>query len=282
MEKLMEHKTTLVDSARKFLERRAELYNLVINLPEYSASGATLYPHDIISNNFPIIVELLQASGSSDFLREKDIETVLDVGGANGDLSFIFSAAGFETTLVDLSISYERSPLVASLINLQLGANVRVVDLSVDGYFNYSDLMKYTVNSGQFSHDSHSEVFDLVICFGLLYHLKNPFAFLESVSKICRYCILGTWLMSYLPDNITRVRDAPLTYFLRPGELNNDASNYWVFTDSSFRRLAERAGFSIVCSVSAFGREDKISNPVDINYLERGFLLLRSGYRGEN
>ena len=213
----MERKTTLVDSARKFLERRAELYNLVINLPEYSASGATLYPHDIISNNFPIIVELLQASGSSDFLREKDIETVLDVGGANGDLSFVFAEAGFETTLLDLSISYERSPLVASLINLQLGANVRVVDLSVDRYFNYSDLMKYTVNSGQFLHDSHSEVFDLVICFGLLYHLKNPFAFLESVSKICRYCILGTWLMSYLPDNMTRVRDAPLTYFLGPG-----------------------------------------------------------------
>src|SRR6516225_595044 len=282
MEKLMEHKTTLVDSARKFLERRAELYNLVINLPEYTASGARLYPHDIISNNFPIIVELLQASGSSDFLREKDIETVLDVGGANGDLSFVFSAAGFETTLVDLSISYERSPLVASLINLQLGANVRVVDLSVDGYFNYSDLVKYTVNSGQFSHDSHSEVFDLVICFGLLYHLKNPFAFLESVGNLCRYCIMGTWLMSYLPDNITRVRDIPLTYFLRPGELNNDASNYWVFTDSSFRQLAERAGFSIVCSVSAFSREDKISNPVYIDYLERGFLLLSSGYRGEN
>jgi hypothetical protein len=85
----MERKTTLVDSARKFLEKRAELYNLVINLPEYIASGATLYPHDIIINNYPIIVELLQASGSSDFLREKDIETVLDVGGANGDLSFV-------------------------------------------------------------------------------------------------------------------------------------------------------------------------------------------------
>jgi hypothetical protein len=278
----MERKTTLVDSARKFLEMRAELYNLVINLPEYIASGATLYPHDIISNNFSIIVELLQASGSSDFLSEKHIETVLDVGGANGDLSFVFAGTGFETTLVDLSISYERSPLVASLINLQLGANVRVVDLSVDGYFNYGDLMKYTVNHGQFSHDSHSEVFDLVICFGLLYHLKNPFAFLESVGNLCRYCIMGTWLMSYLPDNITRVRDIPLTYFLRPGELNNDASNYWVFTDSSFRQLAERAGFSIVCSVSAFGREDKISNPVDINYLERGFLLLRSGYTREN
>jgi tRNA (mo5U34)-methyltransferase len=278
MENHMERKTALVDSAREFLERREELYSLVANSPEYRALDISLYPHDIISNNFPFIVELLQASGSSDFLREADVKTVLDVGGANGDLSFVFAGAGFETTLIDLSISYQKSPLVASLINLVLKANVRVVDLSVDGHFNYHDIIEHTVNFGQFTHEVRSEVFDLVICFGLLYHLTNPFAFLASVSKICRYCILGTWLMSYLPDNVTRVRDMPLAYFLGPGELNNDASNYWVFTDSSFRRLAERTGFSIVSSVNAFGREDQISNPVDINYLERGFLLLRSAY----
>jgi tRNA (mo5U34)-methyltransferase len=278
MENHMERKITLVDSAREFLERREELYNMVANSPEYRALGVPLYPHDIISNNFPIIVELLQASGSSDFLREEDVKTVLDVGGANGDLSFVFAGAGFETTLIDFSISYQKSPLVASLINLALKANIRVVDFSVDGHFNYHDIIEHTVNFGQFAHELRSEVFDLVICFGLLYHLTNPVAFLASVSKISRYCILGTWLMSYLPDNVTRVRDMSLVYFLGPGELNNDASNYWVFTESSFRRLAERTGFSIVSSVSAFGREDKISNPVDINYLERGFLLLRSTY----
>ena len=77
--------------------------------------------------------------------------------------------------------------------------------------------------------------------------------------------------------HMTRIRDTPITYLLGPAELNNDASNYWIFSDSSFRRLAERAGFSIVSSTSVFGRADKISNPVDINYGEKGFLLLRSG-----
>jgi hypothetical protein len=72
--------------------------------------------------------------------------------------------------------------------------------------------------------------------------------------------------MSYFPDNITRIRDMPITYLLGSGELlNNDGSNYWIFTASSFRRLVEMAGFSVVSSVSAFDREDKISNPVDIN-----------------
>ena len=272
----MPSKSDLLDSAREFLEERSNLYNIVANSPEYLASGAQLYPHDIMGANFSIIVDMLETCGSPDFLTENGIGTVLDVGGANGDLAFVFAGAGFETTLVDLSISYQKAPLVASLINLQLRANVRVIDLSVDGHFSYSDLIEHTVNLEQFTHDSQSEIFDLAICFGLLYHLRNPFAFLDSLSKICRYCILGTWLMSYLPDNVTRVRDVSLAYFLGPGELNNDASNYWIFSDLSFRRLVERAGFSIVSSASAFGREDKMSNPVDMNYGERGFLLLRA------
>jgi len=272
----MERQPKLIDSAHRFLERRAELYETVLNSPEFKAQGVQLYPHDIVGANFPIIVELLQTSGLSEFLGEKDIRTVLDVGGANGDLAFVFAGADFETTLVDLSISYQKSPLVASLINVQLGANVRVVDLSVDGYFSYSDLIEHTVNSGQFEHHYESETFDLAVCFGLLYHLKNPFAFLDSIKKLCRFFILGTWLMSYFPDNLTKVRDVPLAYLLGSGELNSDPSIYWIFTDSSFRRLAERTGFSIMSSASAFGRADKISNPVDINYGERGFLLLRS------
>jgi SAM-dependent methyltransferase len=273
----MRSKTTLLHSAREFLEKRSALYDNVANSPEFMASGVRLYPYDIIGANFSIIVDLLETSGSSDFLNENGIGTVLDVGGANGDLSFVFAGAGFETTLVDLSISYSKAPLVASLINLQLGANVRVVDLSVDGHFSYHDLINHTVNSGQFIRRSQNDIFDLVVCFGLLYHLKNPFAFLESIRKLCHFCILGTWLMSYFPDNVTRIRDLPITYLLGSGELNNDPSNYWIFSDLSLRRLVERAGFSIVSSASSFGREDKISNPVDINYGERGFLLLRSG-----
>jgi hypothetical protein len=273
----MPSKTELLNSACKFLVKRSELYNIVTSSPEFVASGVQLYPYDIMGANFSIIVDLLETSGSPDFLSENGIGTVLDVGGANGDLAFVFAGAGCETTLVDLSISYQNSPLVASLINLQLGANVRVIDLSIDGHFTYNDFLDHTVNLGQFMHRSDSVVFDLVICSGLLYHLKNPFAFLDSVRKMSRYCILGTWLMSFLPNNITRVRDVSLAYLLGPGELNNDPSNYWIFSDSSFRRIAERAGFSIMSSASAFGRDDKMSNPVDINYGERGFLLLRSG-----
>ena len=85
------------------------------------------------------------------------------MGGANGDLSFVFAGAGFETTLVDLSQSYQNGPLAASLINLQLNGNVRVIDFSIDGYFSYRNLIDRTVNFGQFSHKSQSEVFDLVV-----------------------------------------------------------------------------------------------------------------------
>lgn len=272
----MDGQAKLVESARHFLERRDTLYEAVANSPQFRATGAGLYGNDSVNANFSIILELLAASGSSDFLTQNGIQTVIDLGGANGDLTFIFDGVGFETTLVDRENSYENGPLVASLINAQLGANARVIDRSIDGYFSYNDLLMHTVNSGQFRHRSETNSFDLAICLGLLYHLKNPYAFLESISRLCRYCILGTWLMSYYPDNITSVRDVPIAYLLGHGELNNDASNYWIFTEKSFRRLAERTGFSIISSVSAFVREDKISNPVDPNYGERGHLLLRS------
>ena len=270
--------TMLVNSAGKFLERRSELYDIISNSAEFRAAGVRLYPHDTIAASFSVIVDLLQTSDSLNNLSEKDVKTVLDVGGANGDLSFVFADAGYETTFVDISKSDENGPLVASLINLQLDSNIRVVDFSIDGYFCYRDLIERTVNFGQFSHSSQSEIFDLVICIGLFYHLKNPFAFLESIRNMCHYCILETWLMSYLPGNITKVRDMPIAYLLGTGELNNDSSNYWIFTDSSFRRLAERAGFSVALSASEFLRQDKISNPVDIpeGYGEKGYLLLRS------
>jgi hypothetical protein len=37
-------------------------------------------------------------------LKISNVKTVLDLGGVNGDLAFVFDRAGFETTLVDFSI----------------------------------------------------------------------------------------------------------------------------------------------------------------------------------
>ena len=58
-----------------------------------------LYPHDTIAASFSVIVDLLQTSDSNN-LSEKDVETVLDVGGANGDLSFVFADAGMRLLLL--------------------------------------------------------------------------------------------------------------------------------------------------------------------------------------
>ena len=109
----MPSKTELLDSARKFLETRSELYNVVTSSPEFLASGAQLYPYDIIGANFSIIIDLLEKTDFSDFLSENRIGTVLDVGGANGDLAFVFAGAGFDGVCANGTAVGESARLIA-------------------------------------------------------------------------------------------------------------------------------------------------------------------------
>jgi 2-polyprenyl-3-methyl-5-hydroxy-6-metoxy-1,4-benzoquinol methylase len=269
--------TTLIlqENAKWFLKERPKLQENVINSEKFKAARVFLYREEILENLY-YILKLLDRSGCEDFLSENEIRSVVDVGGANGDLSFVFSKSGFRTTLVDMATPAGlNGPLVASLINDQLKANVRVVDFDVDRYFCYSDLIEHTVNSGAFDHCEPEEMYDLVICVGLLYHLRNPLAFLNSLAKICRFCVLGTFCMSYLPDNVTRIRDIPIAYLL-DGELANDPTNHWIMTHASYERMVKISGFEVITNIVDFGRADQVSNAIDKNCYEREFLLVKS------
>jgi hypothetical protein len=163
----------LRENVELFLSERPKLYAHVANCEQFKATSATLYGEEI-TGNLHYVQKLFDTSGYSDFLDENEVQSVADVGGANGDLSFVFSMSGFQTTLVDLTLPGRlNGPLVASLINEQLKANVRVIDFDVDGHFDYFDLIKHTVNFGKFEHHDCRPLFDLVICVGLLYHLRG-------------------------------------------------------------------------------------------------------------
>jgi tRNA (mo5U34)-methyltransferase len=50
--------------------------------------------------------------------------------------------------------------------------------------------------------------YGLVFFLGLLYHLKNPFYVLESLSKAARYCLLSTRVMRVLPPAGVSVQES--------------------------------------------------------------------------
>src|SRR5271166_2197694 len=263
----MHSKTVLAQTAATFQVQRPNLHDFISRSPIFTAASVPLYSFDTLGN-LEIILKLVEKADAIDFFVNNGIRTILDAAGANGDISFIFSLSGFQTTYVDMTLPWAAGPLVASLSNLRVGANVRVVDFDLDRHFQYSDLTANTVNAGQFKHQDYGTIFDLVVCTGFLYHLKNPFAFLESLSKLCRFCIRGTWCMSHLPDNVTKVRDAPVAYLL-DAERANDGSNYWIFTHTAYNRLVTTAGFVNLASVNEFLRDDRISNATDLDYWEK-------------
>jgi tRNA (mo5U34)-methyltransferase len=107
---------------------------------------------------------------------------------------------------------------------------------------------------------------------GVLYHLRNPLNFLDQVKKVAPYVFISTRIASHGPEK-TKLSHLPVAYLVHPTELNNDATNFWIFTKSGIERLVERSGWDIVESMQ-FGAVNQ-SYPHRIDADERMFMLLR-------
>lgn len=76
--------------------------------------------------------------------------------------------------------------------------------------------------------------FDIVFCFGVLYHLKSPLLAMENLAKLTNeVCLLET-AKSYLPG-------APVLEYV-PGQ-DNDESNYFAPNDEWVIKAALKVGF---------------------------------------
>jgi len=118
------------------------------------------------------------------------------------------------------------------------------------------------------------ENYDLVLFFGTLYHLKNPFYILEYLSTVTKFCFISTRIAKMSPDKKMVLADLPLAYLLDEKELNNDSSNYWIFSDKGLRRLLYRTGWDICDYMTVGNRND--SDPVSQEGDERAFCLVKS------
>jgi tRNA (mo5U34)-methyltransferase len=81
-------------------------------------------------------------------------------------------------------------------------------------------------------------VFDLVLCLGVLYHMKHPLLALERVASVCRdRLILWTQIdLAHL--------DRPAAAFYPEAELNNDPTNWWGPNPAAVIGMLKTVGFS--------------------------------------
>jgi hypothetical protein len=191
-----------------------------------------------------------------DIVRLAGADPVLDFGCADGDFAFFLESLGLHVLAFDHGRTNHNGMKGVRALKEKLGSKVEVHEVDLDSGFQ--------LPAGQYG---------LAVVLGILYHLKNPFYVLETIAKQARYCLLSTRVTRYLPDRKTDMSQVPMAYLLGETELNEDNSNFWIFSETGLRRIIERSHWRIL-NFKTVGAED--SDPVSLQYDQRVFCLLQS------
>ena len=149
---------------------------------------------------------------------------VLDMGSQDGELAFFLESLGYQVVAVDHPAYNHNGMRGIRALKAALGSAVEIHELDVDRPFTLP-------------HDTY----DLVFFLGILYHLRNPFYVLEELSRRTTRCFLSTRVARRFPDGSAMPPNVALAYLLAEEELNQDNSNYFIFSESGLRVMLERA-----------------------------------------
>jgi SAM-dependent methyltransferase len=181
---------------------------------------------------------------------------VLDLGCGDGDLAFLLESLGCRVCAIDNPpTNYNRMAGVEAL-KTALDSSVRIESLDLDGPFRLP-----VRRCG------------LALCFGILYHLKNPYSVLETLAASANYCLLSTAITRFAPDQQTEVNHLPVAFLAGRDGLRGDETNYWIFSETGLRTLVDRSGWE-VCDWHVSGADDSVLWNTQRD--ERVFCLLRS------
>jgi tRNA (mo5U34)-methyltransferase len=211
------------------------------------------YPYNSLSN----FAHLRRIFNAHPLETLADNQTrILDIGAADGDLSFFLETLGYQLDIIDYGPTNFNHLRGARLLKQALASSVTIHEMDIDSHF---------APPGQ--------RYDLTFFLGILYHLKNPFFLLEALSKISRYLLVSTKVARFAPDG-TDISHLPLGYLLDNDECNNDSTNYWIFSTTGLQLLFRRSRWEVI-EYFTVGDMEK-SNPRDMDHDERAFALLRS------
>lgn len=185
-------------------------------------------------------------------------EPVLDVGCGDGDISFFLESLGAKVDAVDHPVTnYNRMQGVRAL-KQALGSSIGIHAVNLDARPNLPG-----TNYG------------LALMLGVLYHLKNPYLALETLARNARYLYMSTRIAAWTPDRQLNFGGRPMAYLVDDRELNDDPTNFWIFSEDALSRIVRRAGWSIRKQFTT-GSPAADADPVHEDRDARAFLLLES------
>jgi hypothetical protein len=160
-------------------------------------------------------------------------EPVADIGTGDGDMAFLLESLGCPVIAMDWPGVNANAMAGVRLMKKELNSRIEIREVDLDDRFRLD-----------------GERFGLALAFGLLYHLKNPFWFLEHLAQHARYCLLST---AILPKS----RRDPIAYLSGDREFYNDPTNYWFFSETGLLRLLDRAGWDVTRTHITGNRKDQ-------------------------
>jgi tRNA (mo5U34)-methyltransferase len=153
------------------------------------------------------------------------VSSVLDVGPADGDISFLFADAGCEVHAIDHPATNFNDGAAIKRLNEAFGGKVTIEFTDIDLGF------------------ALDRQFDLCVMTGVAYHLRNPLLVYMTLARHCRYLITNTKVADVMGG--LDVTDVPLAYLLDTREANNDPTNWWIFSPAGYLRALKRSGWSV-------------------------------------
>ena len=239
----------LVKEAARFAERTRRVKQGLGDV------GFEWYPYDTLSALGHL--EKLLTGANRGLLDGRG--RVLDMGSQDGELAFFLESLGYQVVAVDHPAYNHNGMRGIRTLKEAFGSDVEIHELDVDRPFTLP-------------HDTY----DLVFFLGILYHLRNPFYVLEELARRTSRCFLSTRVARRFPDGSAMPAGVALAYLLAEEELNQDNSNYFIFSESGLRVMLDRAHWKIRDHASL--GDTSLSDPVRLDRDERAFCLLESTY----
>jgi tRNA (mo5U34)-methyltransferase len=214
------------------------------------------YPYGSLSNLAHL--DHLLSPGHRNLYELANGKRIADIGAADGDMAFFLASHGFEVDIIDWGPTNFNGLNGARLLagHYELPVDVHEVDLDA----------QFVLPRGHYG---------LVLFLGILYHLQNPFFVLRQLSSHANHLLLSTRVAATTPNGKLDLTTAPLAYLVAPDEMNNDPTNFWVFSVPGLRRLIDRTGWEVLDEMTV-GCTDGTSDASRPDRDERAFMLLRS------
>lgn len=188
---------------------------------------------------------------------------ILDIGCADGDMAFFLESAGYEVTAIDYPVTNHNHMAGVRKLRDALGSRVEILAMDIDTQFQLP-----------------AKDYGLALILGAIYHLKNPLYLLEKTSKHARRTMLSTRIARRFPGVKDDLRNVSGAYLLGSCELNQDNSNYWIFTEAGFRQMLARSNWDVL-DLKTFGNTEA-SDPIHADHDERVFCYAQSRYAMAN